>query len=306
MSTKKILIIGGTGFIGYHLAKKCLNKKWKVTSISTNKPKKIRYDKRINYLICDISKSNLLNVISRENYDYVVNFGGYVDHSNKKKTYLSHYRGVINLSKVLLKRKISQFIQIGSGGEYGKNKSPHQENDKIKSIPKSVYNKSKYLASKYLLNLHKKKNFPVTILRLYQVYGPGQDLNRLIPIVIINCLKNKEFDCSSGEQFRDFLYIDDVIDAIFHCFSSKLSIGNIFNIGSGKPVKIKFLINFLKKNIKKGTPKFGKIKLRNDEMINFFPKILKAQKKINWKSKIKLKAGLKATINYYKKNANYY
>ena len=53
---KKILIIGGTGFLGYHLAKKCLLKKWKVTSISTNKPKKIRFLKKVKYLILDITK----------------------------------------------------------------------------------------------------------------------------------------------------------------------------------------------------------------------------------------------------------
>ena len=53
---KKILIIGGTGFIGYHIAKKAIKKKWKVTSISTNKPKKIRAINKVKYLICDISK----------------------------------------------------------------------------------------------------------------------------------------------------------------------------------------------------------------------------------------------------------
>ena len=53
---KKILIIGGTGFLGYHLAKKCLLKKWHVTSISTNSPKKIRFLPKVKYLILDITK----------------------------------------------------------------------------------------------------------------------------------------------------------------------------------------------------------------------------------------------------------
>ena len=57
---KKILIVGGTGFLGYHLAKKCLLKKWDVTSISTNIPKKVRFLPKVKYLILDITKKKLI------------------------------------------------------------------------------------------------------------------------------------------------------------------------------------------------------------------------------------------------------
>jgi Nucleoside-diphosphate-sugar epimerases len=56
LKRKKILIVGGTGFIGYHLAKKSLEKNWEVTSISTKTPKKKRYLKKVKYIFCDISK----------------------------------------------------------------------------------------------------------------------------------------------------------------------------------------------------------------------------------------------------------
>ena len=56
MKKKKILIVGGTGFIGYHLAKKCLDKKFNVTSLSTKLPKKLRKIKKVKYLRCDISE----------------------------------------------------------------------------------------------------------------------------------------------------------------------------------------------------------------------------------------------------------
>ena len=59
---KKILIVGGTGFIGYHLAKKALGKGWNVTSISSKSPKKIRYIPKVKYIFCDISsKKDLKN-----------------------------------------------------------------------------------------------------------------------------------------------------------------------------------------------------------------------------------------------------
>ena len=59
-----------------------------------------------------------------------------------------------------------------------------------------------------------KKKFKFIILRLYQIYGPNQEINRLIPIVISSCLKNKKFKCSSGIQIRDFLYVEDLLNLI--------------------------------------------------------------------------------------------
>ena len=81
----KILIVGGTGFLGFHLAKKCIKLKWKVSSISTKKPIEFRKIKSVKYYFFDISKKNSFFKISKKKFDYVVNFGGHVDHTNKKK-----------------------------------------------------------------------------------------------------------------------------------------------------------------------------------------------------------------------------
>jgi len=243
---KKILIVGGTGFLGYHLAKKCLLKKWEVTSISTNSPKKIRFLPKVKYLTLDITKKKLISQKIKLNYDFVVNFGGYVNHSEKLKTYKSHYIGCKNLADIFKVKKIKSFIQIGSSVEYGNIKSPQNENRKtdVKKL-KSTYGQAKLMATNYLLRLNKKHNFPCTILRLYLVYGPNQDNNRLIPHTLQECLNDKAFKCSSGKQHRDFLFVDDLIKAIFKCFNNKKSIGEIINIGSGKPHNVKKVILFI-------------------------------------------------------------
>ena len=153
---KKILIVGGTGFIGYHVAKRSKSKNWDVTIISQKKPKILRKIKNVKYLKCDISKKKqVTKTLERKNFHYIVNLGGYVDHSNKRKTYLSHYNGCKNLADHFSKKAIRSFIQIGSGGEYGNLKSPHYETSKCN--PKSIYSKAKYLSTKYLIKLYKKK-----------------------------------------------------------------------------------------------------------------------------------------------------
>ena len=301
---KKILIVGGTGFLGYHLAKKCLLKKWEVTSISTNSPKKIRFLPKVKYLTLDITKKKLISQKIKLNYDFVVNFGGYVNHSEKLKTYKSHYIGCKNLADIFKVKKIKSFIQIGSSVEYGNIKSPQNENSKtdVKKL-KSTYGQAKLMATNYLLRLNKKHNFPCTILRLYLVYGPNQDNNRLIPHTLQECLNDKAFKCSSGKQYRDFLFVDDLIKAIFKCFNNKKSIGEIINIGSGKPHNVKKVILFIKNKINLGKPIFGKISLRRDEILRLFPNILKAKKILNWTPSTSFQKGIKIIIRYYKNNS---
>ena len=157
---KNLLIIGGTGFIGYHLAKKSLKKNWEVTSISTKLPKKVRYLPKVKYTLCDITNKKSLKKNIQKSFNYVVNLGGYVDHSNKKKTFESHYKGCKNLAEIFLNKHPTAFVQMGSSIEYGGQKSPQRENINCdsKSI-KSIYGKAKLLSSMYLIDLFKKKNF---------------------------------------------------------------------------------------------------------------------------------------------------
>ena len=296
----KILVVGGTGFVGYHLCKKCLNLKCDVTSISTRKPKSERFLKKVKYKICNISKKKNLEKKINEKFDYVVNLGGYVDHKNKKKTRESHYLGCKNLADFFLNKKILKFVQIGSSIENGKIKSPQKE-VLIKNYRtiKSVYGISKLKASHYLISLYKKHKFPAIILRLYLAYGTHQDKNRFIPIIINSCLKNKKFNCSEGKQFRDFIYVSDVVDSITKSLKSNIE-GEIFNIGSGKPKKIKSIIRQIKSLANGGTPNYGKIKMRKDEILKLYPNIMKVKKKLKWRPKIKFNSGLNKTLQYYK------
>ena len=295
---KKILIVGGTGFIGYHLAKKCLKKSWQVTSISSKNPKKIRFLKKVKYIRSDITNKKLLKKNTNNTYDYVVNLGGYVDHSNKKKTFKSHYVGCKNLAQIFLKKKISSFIQIGSSLEYGTSKSPQKECN-LKSV-RSTYGRAKLLSSNYMINLYKKQKFPSTVIRFYLVYGPKQDINRFIPTIINGCLKNKKFPTSDGSQLRDFLYVDDAVRAIIMCLKNKKSRGQILNIGTGKPKIIKRVIKVVKKVSKGGQPQYGMFKLRKFDIPKLYPNVNKAKSKIKWSPKVSFKKGIRITVGAFK------
>jgi len=232
----------------------------------------------------------------------VLNSGGYVDHTNKKKILESHYLGCKNLAEIFLRKKIKKFLQIGSSVEYGYHKSPHNENYKVNSKSlKSNYGIAKLKSTIFLQKLYKKFKFPVVILRPYICFGPHQSINRFIPIIIKNCLQDASFPCSHGKQFRDFIFIDDLVDIIYKCLNKDNIEGEIFNIGTGKPLKIKKIIETIKKLTQGGKPKYGKVKLRKDELKIFYPNIKKMRKYFNWQAKTPFLKGLSNTINFYEK-----
>tara|TARA_B100000989_G_scaffold49912_1_gene32897 strand:- start:7358 stop:8278 length:921 start_codon:yes stop_codon:yes gene_type:complete len=297
---KKILITGGTGFIGFHLALFLTKKNWTVHSLSKSKPKNFRKIDKVKYIYCDIRKKNNLKKKLDDYYDYIVNLSGYVDHSKNSSIIKTHFNGCKNLASLFIHKKIQKFVQVGSSIEYGKLKSPQVENKKNSQLTNSVYGKAKLLSTKFLIGLYEKYSFPVTIIRLYLVYGPKQDINRVIPITIKNALENKKFDCSSGLQLRDFIFIDDVINAIIKILRNKKTNGEILNIGLNKPIRIKELIQKICNLVGAGRPIFGKILMRKDEIKSLYPNISKAHKILKWRPKVSLNTGLKRTIKYYK------
>ena len=78
-------------------------------------------------------------------------------------------------------------------------------------------------------------------------------------------MKKKSFPVSKGIQLRDFCYVDDVINAIILTLTTKKALGEVFNVGSGKPVSVKFIINKISRIIKQGKPQFNKIPFRKNE-----------------------------------------
>ena len=207
------------------------------------------------------------------------------------------------MTSIFIKKKPEAFVQIGSCREYGNLKSPQKENYEFKpSLVKSIYGKAKLLSSMHLLDLFKKKKFPVTILRLYQIYGGGQNFDRFLPILIKACIKNREFNASHGKQKRDFMHVNDAVEAIFKCFASKKSIGKIINLGSGKPMTLVNIMRKVQRIIGGGKILLGKIKLRVDEPMIIYPNLKNAKNLLSWKHKVIFQEGIKKTIKEYEKD----
>ena len=294
---KKILVVGGSGFIGHHICKSAIKKKYDVYSLSSKRPTKKRFIKKVKYLLADLKNKKKLSKFNYD-YDYVVNCSGhsYFPEIKKEKINLqkNHYYGMLNLVNLLNKKRLKKFIQIGSSMEYGAAKSPLSENTKCK--PNNFYGRVKLRCTNFLLKKFKSEKFPCVILRVFQVYGPSQSKNKIIPYVALNCKKNSSFNLSKGTQLRDFLFINDLVVSIFKTIGSRRANGKIINIGYGKPIMIKFLVNYIKSIIKKGNPKFGGKTIKHNENSIIYPEIKLAKKILDWAPITRFEHGIKLTI----------
>ncbi len=182
--SERLLIVGGTGFIGSHLAARAVKGGFNTVSLSLNPPSKERRVDGVNYIAADVSNYlELKDKLQKETFNYVVNLSGYIDHSSfldgGSQTIDAHFGGVQNLVNVIDWGKLKRFVQVGSSDEYGSNPAP--QNEDMSSNPISPYSFSKSASIQLLKMLHRTESFPATMLRLFLVYGPGQDNQRFLP-----------------------------------------------------------------------------------------------------------------------------
>ena len=296
----KLLVLGGYGYLGNKIILQALEKNWKVVSVSKKRNSRQLEHKNLKNLFFDMTNLKKLKSLSRYHFDYVVNVSGYVDHSlfckNGIEIANNHLIMVLNLISILSRKKLKKFMQIGSSEEYGVESSSLIETNR--ELPFTPYAASKVALTHFLQMLHRSESFPVSIMRLFLVYGPNQKSNRIIPYVIQNCQTNQAFKISEGKQLRDFIYIDDAVDAIFLALKSSKSNGQIYNLGSGKGITIRVLVNQIRKIIGGGKPKFGSYKNLRQENKSLVAKISKIKKDLKWKPKINLENGLNRTIEF--------
>ena len=305
MTLPRILVTGGTGFIGQHVVEMALDKGFDITVLTKNNHNLTDELDGVTYLSADIShKASLLTRLESKVFDYVINLGGYVDHANYlnggDKVYDVHFNGVRNLVDCIDKSKIKGFVQIGSSDEYGNNPAPQSEIQR--EAPISPYSCAKVASTYFLQTLYKTEGFPVVVLRPFLVYGPGQGIERFIPQIIKGCINNQKFPTSKGEQLRDFCFIDDIIQAIFSSLDNGNAHGEVINIASGKPASIKKMVNTIVDMIGSGDPQFGQVAYRNGENMALYGDIAKAKEILDWKSSVSLEQGLAETIRWVKKN----
>ncbi len=303
----KIIITGGAGFIGSHLAENLIKKKHEVIiidNLSTGRLENIKkIKKKLKFINADISKNGSWNKYFK-NTKVVFHLAALADIvpsiKDPKKYFQSNVVGTENIASVAIKYKVKKIIYSASSSCYGvPNKYPTSETESIK--PQYPYAMTKNLGEQILMHYAKIYGIQVTSMRLFNVYGTKSRTSgtygAMFGVFLAQKLKKKPLTVvGDGTQKRDFTYISDIIDAFIKCMNIKKNF-QIFNVGTGKPISVNNVVKLL-------GCKSVKIPKRPGEPKETNANIKKITKALNWRPKVSINLGIKKLlkdINYWKK-----
>lgn len=307
MKGEKIVVTGGAGFIGSNLVKN-LSKDNNVTVIddlssgNLDNIQDLIDEKKIDFIEGCITDLNLLKKTFKD-VIYVFHLAAITSVQKSIKdpnlTQSINVDGLLNVLIASIDNNVKKVVNSSSCAVYGNpTKFPISEN--TITNPLSPYAKSKLIGEKHCQNFTKNHNLSTVSLRYFNVYGPGQDPNSeyaaVIPKFINLILDDKELIIyGSGEQTRDFVFVEDVVNA--NIIMAKNNVTGIFNVGSGKATSVNNLAKIIMKiNGKKSNTKYEKA--RPGDILHSYADISKISK-LNFKIDYDLELGLRKTNDWF-------
>ena len=315
---KKILITGGSGFIGSNYVHYCIQKysNNQITVLdkltyagNINNIIDLINTKKIKFIQGDIADKNFIKkVFFDEKFNIVINFAAetHVDKSidNPDIFVNTNIVGTNNLLLESMRNDVDHYHQISTDEVYGDlgNNSINYFTENMPINPSSPYAASKAASDVLALSYYKTYKFPVTISRCSNNYGPYQFPEKLIPYFFQLALQNKSLPVyGDGKNIRDWLYVEDHCCAIDLILKSK-KYGEVYNIGGNNEytnIEItKFILKFLDKSDKLITF----VKDRNAHDRRYAIDSTKIKKELNWKPLITFEEGIQKTFEWYNNN----
>ena len=314
-----ILITGSAGFIGYHVTKKILNKNIKVIGIDNinnyydinlkkNRIKDLKKNKKFFFYKVDLSNYKKLdNIVKNKKIKIIIHLaaqaGVRYSIKNPRIYFKSNLEGFFNILEISRHNNIKHLIYASTSSVYGDSKkfplSEINRTDQPLSFYAATKKSNEVMAHSYSY-IYK---LPCTGVRFFTVYGPFGRPDMALFKFTKNILNNHPIELyNKGNHFRDFTYVDDIVDGIYSLIKkqSKKSIPyEIFNIGNGTPKKLLDYLKYIEKNLKK-ISKTKRLPLQVGDIVKTHSNINKLKKYTGYKPKTNIKIGIEKFIEWYK------
>ena len=313
----RVLVTGGAGFIGSHVADGLVRLGHEVVVLdneSTGRREKV--PAAAAYVRADVAVLPDLERAFENGIEAVCHIAGQVSiirsFSDPVTDLRTNTQGTVNVLKLCVKHRVPRLLFASSMTNYGHTEElPIPETHRCE--PTSYYGITKYAAERYVQATGARADldfqFDVTSLRMYNVYGPRQALNNpyqgVLGIFIGNLLRAEPITIfGDGEQTRDFIYIDDVVQAWVSALGHRTTFGRVFNIGSGSRLTINQLADAVLVSFgeSRSTWDVRYLPARPGEQRHVEADI-RAAREFGWQPRVPFEAGLEKTLEWAKQDA---
>jgi len=307
------LVTGATGFVGACLSR-ALVKQGKAVSILV-RDKNLNWrlndiSSKLNIYECDITDKKLgyvMDKIKPSHIFHLAAYGSLPQQDNFDQMIRVNLKGTKNLIDALEKFDYKVFVNTGSSSEYGIKDDQMSEKDVL--APANDYGVTKASSTLYSQKQANRTGKPIITFRLFSPYGYYEDINRLIPSLILKALKNETIELSSPKNVRDFIFIEDVVSAYIKVSNSDFKSGEIFNVGSGNQHNVKEVVDEVMSLVNsKSKILWEKITVqkRQIEPQTWEANIEKIKSELDWRPKHSLSEGLRKTVDWFRINRHLY
>lgn len=306
LSGKRVLITGGSGFIGSHLTRRLVHEGAKV--IITTKYNSVIDNVRlvdiwdsIQVIEADIRNADSLKQISKLKPDIIYHLAAY-NHVGDSFTHVSEAldSNIKGSAQVLdAYDDYERFIYISSSEVYG-----HQAEVPFVETqcpnPISPYAVGKYGGELYCRMKMERMNKRIVIIRPFNAYGPYQSPRAVIAEMVMTCLQGKPVFATEGKQTRDFNFVENLVDGFVLAGERDEAIGQFFNVGSGMEISIRELILEIHRQTgERSELHIGALENRPTEIWRMFAANQRAYDLLGWKPRVDFKEGMRRTIAWY-------
>jgi dTDP-glucose 4,6-dehydratase len=303
----KVVVTGATGFIGSHLIPKLIDKGYDVWSMERYVTGRIGQTHRVKTVYADLVDGfTVRKALRTVQPDVVIHLASIspvaFSFDHPQEVMQTNLIGTINLAESCLREihNFSQFLFAGTSEEYGNNGFNVQKEDNP-LCPCSPYAVSKAACEHYLNYMKEAYDFPVTILRPFNTYGRKNDYHFLIEKIVVQMLTRDVVQLVDPTPVRDWLYVEDHVNAYLTCLGNPKAMGEIFNFCTRKGYTVKETVDKIAKLVEfKGEISWGSAPQRPAESKVIIGSYDKAKRMLGWEPKYSLEEGLKETIAYWR------